>query len=231
VSAPGAAALLDLRAVWRVYQQGPERVEALRGVDLSLERGRIGVILGSSGSGKTTLLHVAGGVERPTSGEVILEGTRLDALSEAGLTHVRRRRIGMIFQDYHLMPGLTALENVRLPLLFSGRSDEGRAEDLLGQLGLRARRDFEPRQLSGGEQQRVAIARALIHGPALLLADEPTGNLDSGQAGRILDLLRSLAGSLGLTVLVATHDQELAGRADIVWHLHDGRILPQAAAV
>jgi putative ABC transport system ATP-binding protein len=220
--------LLELRQVWRVYQQGPERVEALRGVDLSLDRARIGVILGSSGSGKTTLLHVAAGVERPTSGAVLLEGKRLDDLPESALTRVRRESVGMIFQDYHLVPGLTALENVRLPLLFSGRHDEGRAEDLLRRLEMHPRRGFEPRQLSGGEQQRVAIARALIHGPSLLLADEPTGNLDSAQAGRILDLLRSLAGSIGLTVLVATHDQDIARRADVVWHLHDGRVVPAA---
>jgi putative ABC transport system ATP-binding protein len=223
-------ALLELHDVHRVYRQGTEQVEALRGVSLALPPARVGVILGSSGSGKTTLLHIAGGVERPTSGQVILDGGRLDTLPESGLIDLRRRRIGMIFQDFHLVPGLTALENVRLPLLFTGERDAGRALELMRRLEIDGRRDFQPHQLSGGEQQRVAIARALIHAPSLLLADEPTGNLDSGQAGRILQVLRDLVRSTGLAVLVATHDHDLAGRGDLVWRLHDGRMAPEPAA-
>jgi len=215
--------LLEMRGVHRSYRRGPEVVSALRGVDLSVEAGRIVAVVGASGSGKTTLLNIAGGVDRPTAGEVLLEGRRVDSLSESERTALRRTRIGMIFQDYYLVPGLTAVQNVRLPLMFSG--DGGgpdRALELMERVEIAARKSFHPHQLSGGEQQRVAIARALIHGPSLLLADEPTGNLDSEQAGRIFSVLRSLTETSGLAILIATHDDALARRADVALRLRDG---------
>jgi len=214
--------LLSLRGVRRTYLRGPEKVEALRGIDLELERGAITAIVGASGSGKTTLVNIAGGIDRPTNGEVLFEGGRIDDLPESGLTLMRRRHVGMIFQDFLLVPGLSAQENVRLPLVFSGEADDGRSLAMMKRAEIDGRRRFHPHQLSGGEQQRVAIARALIHGPSLLLADEPTGNLDSVQASRIFDLFRLLASSTGLCVLIATHNAELASRADTVHRLRDG---------
>ena len=211
-----------MRGVRRAYTRGPEVVEALRGIDLSVAAGSIIAIVGSSGSGKTTLLNIAGGVDRPTSGEVLLQGHRIDDLREHELTKLRRRQVGMIFQDYYLLPGLTALENVRLPLMFSGGDEPDRAAELMERVEIGSRRSFHPHQLSGGEQQRVAIARALIHSPALLLADEPTGNLDSEQAGRIFDIFRSLTSATGLTIAIATHDDILARRADTALRLRDG---------
>jgi ABC-type lipoprotein export system ATPase subunit len=214
--------LLELTGVRRVFHRGPEVVEALKGVDLALDRGQVGVILGASGSGKTTLLHIAGGVDRPTSGTVVFDGARIDRFTESQLTRWRRRSVGMIFQDHHLVPGLTALDNVRLPLMFSKARPAEEPETLMRRAEIAERAGFYPRQLSGGEQQRVAVARALVQGPALLLADEPTGNLDSEQGRRIFELFRDLARRDGLAVLAATHDAELAAGADRVWRLRDG---------
>jgi ABC-type lipoprotein export system ATPase subunit len=214
--------LLEMRRVQRVFIRGPERVEALRGVDLTVSPAEIVAILGASGSGKTTLLNIAGGVDRPTSGELVFDGRRLEKAPEAELTELRRSRVSMIFQEFQLLPGMTALENVRLPLMFSGVEDRGRALELMEKTEIAARRSFYPHQLSGGEQQRVAIARALINGPSLLLADEPTGNLDSEQAARIFQLFRTLASSSGLAVLIATHSEELAGMTDRVLRQRDG---------
>ncbi len=217
--------LLEMRGVCRTFSRGPEVVEALREVDLDVEPGRIVAVVGASGSGKTTLLNIAGGLDRPTSGSVRLKGLSLATLAEASLTEARRRHVGVVFQDFCLMPGLTVVENVRLPLMFSGRSDGGdRAVEILERLGMGARLRFRPHQLSGGEQQRVAIARALINAPALLLADEPTGNLDSEQAAAIFDLFRGLAVSDGVGLLMATHNLELARRADLVVRLRDGLV-------
>ena len=216
--------LLELRGVRRVYARGPEEVPALRGVNLSLDAGSIMVVIGASGSGKSTLLNIAAGLDRPTAGEVLFKGDRIDRLSEREMTAWRRRHTGMIFQDFHLMAGLTAEQNVRLPLLFAPEPGPDRAVAMMEKTEISARRAFYPRQLSGGERQRVAIARALIHSPELLLADEPTGNLDSEQASRIFDLFRSLATSTGLAVLIATHNEELARRADHRTRLKDGVI-------
>jgi ABC-type lipoprotein export system ATPase subunit len=216
--------LLEMRALHRTYRRGPETVEALRGVDLTVSPGQVVAIVGASGSGKTTLLNIAGGVDRPTSGSVLFQGHSMETMSESERTNLRRRHVGMIFQDFCLVPGLTALENVRLPLMFSGSGPGDRALELLEKVGISNRRSFYPHQLSGGEQQRVGIARALINEPELLLADEPTGNLDSDQASRIFDLFRTLAAG-GKAVLIATHNEELARRADRALHLKDGALM------
>lgn len=218
--------LLEMRGVHRTFSRGPEAVHALRGVDLDVECGKITAVVGASGSGKTTLLNIAGGVDRPTKGEISFRGERLDALSESKLTKLRRGHVGMIFQDFLLVPVLTALENVGLPQMFSGGGSPGRAMELLQRASIGQRAGFYPGQLSGGEQQRVAIARALINDPSLLLADEPTGNLDSVQASSIFDLFRELSAQTGLAILLATHDEDLAGRADVALRLRDGRLEP-----
>jgi len=223
--------LLVLKDVRRAYRRGPEVVEALRGACLEVGAGRIVGVVGASGSGKTTLLNIAGGVDRPTSGTVNFQGNRIDTLSEGGLTDLRRRHIGMIFQEFHLVGGLTAVQNVRLPLMFSRDSASAgggaRATELLEITGIGSRASFRPHQLSGGEQQRVAIARALIRNPELLLADEPTGNLDSHQASTIMDLFRSLVRTTGLAVLLATHDEALAAQCDLSHRLKDGVLTPR----
>ncbi|HZI93280.1 MAG TPA: ABC transporter ATP-binding protein [Patescibacteria group bacterium] len=224
MSPAAAATVLEMRGLWRTYARGPETVEALRGVDLVVHPGRIVAIVGASGSGKTTLLNIAGGVDRPSAGEVHLLGRRIDGLPESELTKLRRHQVGMVFQEFHLMQDLTALENVRLPLIFSGSREQDRALELMDRVEITARRSFYPRELSGGEQQRVAIARALIHKPSLLLGDEPTGNLDSAQAGRILDLFRLLTADGTLAILLATHDELVARRADVVYRLSDGML-------
>jgi ABC-type lipoprotein export system ATPase subunit len=219
-----AAPVLEMRGLRRAYTRGPETVEALRGVDLVVHPGRIVAIVGASGSGKTTLLNIAGGVDRPSAGEVHLLGRRIDGLPERELTKLRRHQVGMVFQEFHLMQDLTALENVRLPLIFSGSREQDRAVELMARVEITARQSFYPHELSGGEQQRVAIARALIHKPSLLLGDEPTGNLDSAQAGRILDLFRLLTADGTLAILLATHDDLVARRADVVYRLSDGML-------
>ena len=216
--------LLSLRGVGRTYTRGPETVQALRSVDLEVDAGGITAIVGASGSGKTTLLNIAGGVDRPSTGEVWLDGVRIDGCSEAKLTAMRRGRVGMIFQDFFLIPELTALENVRLPLLFSGGDTD--PMEMLARTEIADRSSFYPHQLSGGEQQRVAIARALIHRPRLLLADEPTGNLDSKQAGRFFELFASLSQDDGLAILLATHNEDLAMRAGRAMRLADGILGP-----
>ena len=216
--------LLEFKGVHRTYTRGPEHVLALRGVNLTVGAGSIVVVIGASGSGKTTLLNIAAGLDRPTGGAVLFKTERIDGLTEREMTVWRRRHTGMIFQDFNLMAGLTAEQNIRLPLLFSPEPGPDRAAALMEQAEIAERRQFYPRHLSGGERQRVAIARALIHSPELLLADEPTGNLDSEQAARIFDLFRSLAASTGLAVLIATHNEEVARRADHRVRLKDGII-------
>ena len=218
-----APPVLEMRGVTRCFARGPEKVEALRGVALTVARGEIVAVVGASGSGKTTLLNLAGGVDRPDSGEILLSGRRLDAEPEAGRTRLRRAAIGMVFQESHLVEELTVAQNVSLPLLFAGKpAENGLIDRLLAEVEISARRDFHPPQLSGGERQRAAIARALVGSPALLLADEPTGSLDSAQAERIFDLFRGLAQHRGVAMLIATHNMDLARRADRVLRLHDG---------
>jgi putative ABC transport system ATP-binding protein len=216
--------LLDVSAVSRYYQNG---VTALDGVSLSLGTGEFASIVGKSGSGKSTLLHILGGLDRPDSGSVAVRGVPLDFSSRKALVLHRRNTVGFIFQQFFLIPTLTAQENVEYPLIFQGipRNERmARAARLLDLVGLSARSSHQPSQLSGGEQQRVAIARALTGDPLLVLADEPTGNLDSGTGEEIIGLLREINSERGISFLVVTHDPELAGQADTMIELRDGRI-------
>jgi putative ABC transport system ATP-binding protein len=211
----------------RRYKMGDTFVDALRGVDLSICREEFVALVGPSGSGKSTVLNLIGGLDRPTSGKVWINDTELSASDERTLTQHRRQQVGFVFQTFNLLPRLTAEENVALPLMFSGVPEKERrvrARMLLERVGLGARLGHRPTQLSGGEQQRVAIARALVGQPDLLLADEPTGNLDTVTGGAIMTLLKELNEERGLTVLVVTHDTEVAGFADRVVTLRDGRV-------
>lgn len=216
--------LILLKRVVKRYNIGPTPVDALAGLDLSIAGGGLTTVVGPSGSGKSTLLHVIGGMDRADEGEVFVAGESLHHLNSSGLTGFRRHKVGFVFQAFNLMPNLTALENVVLPAEFAGTPSQearDRAVELLERVGLGGRLRHRPGQLSGGEQQRVAIARALINLPALVLADEPTGNLDSKTGAAIVDLLASLAGEQ--TVLVATHDERINRVADRVIHISDGQ--------
>ena len=216
---------LQLRGVSRVLPSGDRSLTILDAVSLDVAAGEIVAILGPSGSGKSTMLALMAGLDRPTSGEILVDGRRIDHLSEDELALLRRRRIGFVFQSFQLLQGVSALENVRLPLDLLGRRDAGdRARELLGDVGLSERAHHLPTQLSGGEQQRVALARAFAAEPDLLLADEPTGNLDSASGERVLELLSSLQARAGVTLVLVTHDAEVAARADRRVHLRDGRI-------
>jgi putative ABC transport system ATP-binding protein len=211
----------------RRYKMGDAFVDALRGVDLAIARGEFVALVGPSGSGKSTVLNLIGGLDRPTSGQVWINGTELSASDEQTLTRHRRQHVGFVFQSFNLLSRLTAEENVALPLMFSGvpeKERRSRARVLLERVGLGPRLTHRPTQLSGGEQQRVAIARALVGQPALLLADEPTGNLDTATGAEIMALLKELNQEQGLTLLVVTHDPEVAAFADRVVRLRDGWI-------
>jgi putative ABC transport system ATP-binding protein len=211
----------------RRFKMGNAFVDALSGVDLSIERGEFVALVGPSGSGKSTVLNLIGGLDRPTCGEVWIDGVELGATDERTLTRHRREHVGFVFQTFNLLPRLTAVENVALPLMFSGvprRERLDRARTLLESVGLGQRLIHRPGQLSGGEQQRVAIARALVGHPALLLADEPTGNLDTTTGAEIMALLKDLNQETELTLLVVTHDPEVASFADRVVTLRDGRV-------
>lgn len=213
----------------RRYKMGDGYVDALRGVDLTITRREFVALVGPSGSGKSTVLNLIGGLDRPTSGQVWINGVELSASDERVLTQHRRQHVGFVFQTFNLLPRLTAQENVALPLMFSGVPEKERLERaraLLERVGLAARLTHRPSQLSGGEQQRVAIARALVGQPALLLADEPTGNLDTAIGAEIMTLLKELNQERGLTLLVVTHDPEVAAFADRIVKLRDGRVEP-----
>ena len=219
--------VLQASGLTRQYRVGEVCINALRGVELAVDSGEFVAIMGPSGSGKSTLLHVLGGLDAPTGGSVQVNGTRLDTLSDDDLTRLRRRTIGFIFQFYNLLPTLTAAENVALPLLIDGLAgaQERRIAALLDQVGLADRHDHRPGQLSGGQQQRVAIARALVTEPALVLADEPTGNLDSAAGDDILELLFRARRDHGQTIVMVTHDAHAASYADRVIYLKDGVIV------
>jgi ABC-type lipoprotein export system ATPase subunit len=219
--------LLSARALTKTYLLGKRSLDVLRGVDLDVARGELLALRGASGAGKSTLLHLIGGLDSPNAGEILFDGCDLAGFSERQLTQFRNRRVGFIFQAYHLLPELDALENVCLPARMArlDRSTvEARGRDLLARVGLQDRLDHKPSELSGGEQQRVAIARALINQPELILADEPTGNLDSRTGGEIIELLKSLRTEKQTTLVIATHDAKVAAHAGRVIELADGRI-------
>lgn len=219
--------LFSARGVFKTFTLGRRSIEVLRGVDLNVQRGEFLALSGASGAGKSTLLHLLGGLDVPNRGEIWLGDKNLARLGDITLTRVRNRTIGFVFQAYHLLPELDAFENVILPARIARMpvaEARDRAEQLLGRVGLAERLDHRPYELSGGEQQRVAIARALINEPDVLLADEPTGNLDTRTGDEIIDLLCSLVSERQVTLLVATHDNEVAARAPRQVHLVDGKI-------
>jgi len=220
------SALLHARGLTKTFGSGSGQVRALDGADLDVTRGELVAVVGRSGSGKSTLLHLLGGLDRPDEGEIVLDGLRVDKLEEQRLTALRRQKIGFVFQAFHLLPELSGLENVLMParLARDGSAAAERAEELLDRLGLARIAGRLPTELSGGEQQRLAIARALINDPALLLADEPTGNLDEESGAAVLDLLRHAADS-GRAVVLVTHDRAGTDAADRVLHLERGRLV------
>lgn len=223
------SSIVELVDVVKVYRLGEGvEVQALRGVSLNIEKGEFVSIQGPSGAGKTTLLNIIGGLDKPTSGRVIIDGTDITNLGEKELARFRREKIGFIFQTYNLVPLLTALENVELPMMLSGRFSEAeaqrRAEELLALVGLEERMHHRPTQLSGGEQQRVAIARALANEPAIILADEPTGNIDRTSGQRIINLMKNLNETLNQTFIIVTHDPMVAEQTRRRFYLVDGKI-------
>ncbi|MDT8897507.1 ABC transporter ATP-binding protein [Thermanaerothrix sp. 4228-RoL] len=214
----------------KIYGQGLTAVHALKGINLTIQPGEFVAVMGPSGCGKSTLLHLIGGLDRPTSGTVIVDGENLTQLSDDQVTALRRRKMGFIFQFFNLIPVLNALENAALPMILDGtRSDEAfkRAREWLERVGLGQRLNHKPSELSGGEQQRVAIARALASDPAIILADEPTGNLDSRASEDIAMLLRQISSEWGRTILLVTHDPRIAAYADRIVFLKDGQIVDE----
>jgi lipoprotein-releasing system ATP-binding protein len=219
--------VLSARDIHKSYTLGRKKVEVLLGVSLDVTAGEFVALRGASGAGKSTLLHLLGGLDRPDSGRIILDGQQIDRLSSAALTRLRNRRVGLVFQAYHLLPELSALENVCLPARMaraSASETTRKATELLRRVGLAERVEHRPYELSGGEQQRVAIARALINDPAFLLADEPTGNLDSHTGDEIMRLLLELQRERAMTLIIATHDNELADTAPRVVQIADGLV-------
>jgi putative ABC transport system ATP-binding protein len=217
--------MIELKEVEKVYRRGSEDVHALKGIDLSIAEGEFSAIIGPSGSGKTTLLQILGCLDTPSSGSVSFDGQAIEHIKESGLVAIRRKMIGFIFQQFYLMPGLSVYDNVALPLVFSRKKVQEHSHilSLIEMVGLKARVSHTPNQLSGGEMQRVAIARALVNHPKIILADEPTGNLDTENSEKIVDLLKSLH-NRGLTVVMVTHNNELAARTDRIVTLKDGKI-------
>lgn len=218
--------VLECRDIVKTYRDATRELRILQGVDLALEEGEILAISGPSGVGKSTLLHILGTLDRPTSGEVLFRGAPLARMSRRALNRIRNEEIGFVFQFYHLLPEFTAIENVMMPALCKGArrsACHARAEELLVKVGLAERMAHKPGKLSGGEQQRVAIARALFNNPSVMLTDEPTGNLDEHTGEGILELLWNLNASDGTTLVIVTHDEQLAPKAHRWIHLHEGR--------
>ena len=217
--------ILEVTNLCKTYGKGDTMVKALDNVSFSVEKGEFLAIIGPSGSGKSTLLHILGGVDVPTSGSVVINQTDISNLDETALAIFRRRQIGLIYQFYNLIPILTVQENLTLPLLLDGRKpDKKQIDTLVKRLGLENRLDHLPNQLSGGQQQRVSIGRALVNNPALMLADEPTGNLDSENSKEIISLLRQFNKEFNKTVIIITHDEKIANSADRVITIEDGKI-------
>lgn len=229
-AAPTPSLVVEATNLQKTYRRGQERVEALRDVSLSVAAGAFVAIVGPSGGGKSTLLHLLGGIDRPTAGSLLVNGVRLERAGESHLSRFRRDHIGFVFQFYNLLPSLTALDNVALALLARGigwRKARTAAAEALAQVEMSHRQKHRPAELSGGEQQRVAIARAVVGQPSLILADEPTGDLDSATAEAVLQLMLGLNRQLGITFIVATHNPRLAHFASPCYELSDGRISRQ----
>jgi ABC-type lipoprotein export system ATPase subunit len=227
--------LIELREINKTYDLGEVQVEAVRDVSLTIERGEYVALIGQSGSGKSTLMNTLGCLDRPTSGSYRLEGDEISTLSRDALAGIRNRRLGFVFQNFNLLPRTSALENVELPLLYStgvsARQRRQRAMDKLQLVGLGDRLNHHPGQLSGGQQQRVAVARALVNNPSILMCDEPTGNLDSRTSREVIDLFRRLNEQSGITLILVTHDQEIACNARRVIVLRDGRVVADTSDV
>ena len=222
------ARVLDLTGVQRTFYQGRNELKVLRGVDLVLRQGEIVALVGPSGSGKSTLLHISGLLEPPDAGDVAIAGQSCNGMNDLARTTMRREHLGFVYQNHHLLPEFSALENVAIPAIIDGLSrgeSKKRAREILGWMGLEAREDHRPARLSGGEQQRVAIARALSSKPSLLLADEPTGNLDPATASDVFEVLLKLVRGAGLTAFIATHNPDLASRMDRIVNLENGRLV------
>jgi putative ABC transport system ATP-binding protein len=225
-SEPSAEAIISIEKVTRRYGEGDTAVDALRGVSLEIERGKLTAVMGPSGSGKSTLMHILAGLDRPTEGTVVLDGVDITKMSDKKLTLFRRQKIGFVFQFFNLLPMLTAEENVALPLDIAGEKvDRDWLDELLVTVGIDKRRKHRPSELSGGQQQRVAIARGLVSNPAVLFADEPTGNLDSTTSNDVLRVLRNAVDDLGQTTVMVTHDAGAASMADRILFIADGRIV------
>ena len=226
--------LLEARALRKVFAGGDGRpLEVLRGLEVALHRGEVIAIVGASGAGKSTLLHLLGALDRPSSGDIWLDGSRYADLDSNGLAELRNRKLGFVFQFHHLLREFSALENVMMPLLIGGvslRRARSRAEEILSEVGLAGRMTHRPAELSGGEQQRCAVARALVHDPSLLLADEPSGNLDHENSELLHELFFRLAREYETAVAVVTHNRQLAGRADRILWLEDGRLAAVGSA-
>ena len=226
--AANIARVLDLTGVQRTFYQGRNELKVLRGVDLVLRQGEIVALVGPSGSGKSTLLHIAGLLEPPDAGDVAIAGQSCNGMNDLARTTMRREHLGFVYQNHHLLPEFSALENVAIPAIIDGLSrgeSKKRAREILGWMGLEAREDHRPARLSGGEQQRVAIARALASKPSLLLADEPTGNLDPATASDVFEVLLKLVRGAGLTALIATHNPDMASRMDRIVNLESGCLI------
>nr|WP_240674846.1 ABC transporter ATP-binding protein [Cellulomonas endophytica] len=220
--------MASARALVKDYGSGPTAVRALAGVDVDLRRGELTAVMGPSGSGKSTLMHCLAGLDRPTSGRVVVDGEEVSALSERGLTRLRRTRLGFVFQAFNLIPTLTARENITLPLDIARRPvDRDLLDEVVAAVGLADRLDHRPSELSGGQQQRVACARALVTRPAVVFADEPTGNLDSRSSGEVLGFLRRSVDTLGQSVVMVTHDPRAASYAHRVVFLADGALVAE----
>ncbi len=229
-TAPEASAVVAASGLTRRYGAGDTAVDALRGVSLSIPRGELTAVMGPSGSGKSTLMHILAGLDRPSDGSVRIDGTDLTTLKDNDLTMLRRKHIGFVFQFFNLLPMLSAEENVTLPLSIAGVKPSSEwLEELLDATGLSDRRRHRPAELSGGQQQRVAVARALVHRPAVVFADEPTGNLDTNSSEEVLGLLRTAAADLGQTVVMVTHDAQAASVAGRIVVLRDGQVVHDGA--
>ena len=223
------ATALECQGLWKLYEMGEEKIQAVRGINLSIQQGDMIAIMGPSGCGKTTLLNVLSGIDEPSAGQVMISGNPLFGISDDDRTNIRAREMGFIFQKFHLLDVMTAVENVEVPLLLMGNSPTDarvKAEQALEKVGLGDRSKHRPSELSGGQQQRVSIARAIVHSPSVILCDEPTGNLDSETSNQVMDLLEEINQS-GTTVVIVTHDEEIAKRCSRTIRLRDGIIVSE----